>query len=324
MKWKITPEASLPDAYHQAITPFWNECVVQDRFIGQHAVPIHYAYCLPDNPSATVVISSGRIESLLKYKEVIFDLYQNNLAVFILDHRGQGLSGRMTQDPHQGYVQDFGDYVADFAQFFEQIVTPKATQPCTLLCHSMGSAIGALTLLNHPTWFERAIFCSPMFGIKPAFPNWLSTILIGAGMSVNKLKREPQGYFPGQRGYHAYPFPVNTLTHSKVRYQLFRDLYETQPELQLGGVTTAWLRAALIAMNTIENNTSKLTLPVLAFSAKMDLVVDNRRQQRVINSMPNARLVKVSGAKHELLIEKDPIRHEVMQHILDFVFSSVH
>ena len=38
--------------------------------------------------------------------------------MFALDHRGQGLSERLTDNPHQGYVGKFEDYVETSKKYF--------------------------------------------------------------------------------------------------------------------------------------------------------------------------------------------------------------
>ncbi|MCT6568541.1 alpha/beta fold hydrolase, partial [Staphylococcus aureus] len=42
-----------------------------------------------------VVVVPGRIESYVKYPEVAYDLFQQGYDVIVLDHRGQGRSGRI-------------------------------------------------------------------------------------------------------------------------------------------------------------------------------------------------------------------------------------
>lgn len=141
MGWKFTSEKDLVDTFSNTINPFWEEQVSRGHFIGKGDIEVHYAWCIPNTPRATIVISSGRIESYLKYKELVFDLYQNGFAVFILDHRGQGLSGRMTHDPQHGYVADFDDYVDDLVYFTQKIVIPKQQGSLQLLCHSMAGPL---------------------------------------------------------------------------------------------------------------------------------------------------------------------------------------
>ncbi len=71
------------------------------------------------------MISSGRTEAAIKYKELILDLYKNGYSVYIHDHRGQGQSGRMTEDPQMGYIENFQYYIDDMKYFHDAYVKPK-------------------------------------------------------------------------------------------------------------------------------------------------------------------------------------------------------
>ncbi|MBU3020819.1 alpha/beta fold hydrolase [Aestuariibacter sp. A3R04] len=319
MAWKITSEAQLDSALPE-IAAFWSEHVVTGTIPGVDDVPLAYAWCVPASPKGTVVISSGRIEAYLKYKEVIYDFYNNGFAVFIHDHRGQGLSGRMSENPHHGYVSSFDDYVADLLLFIDNVVRVLAPEgPRYLLAHSMGAAIGVLTALRAPDAFERLVLCSPMFGIRPALPEWMTSALLNASMRKHTRKGRQTGYFFGQRDYAPVPFNRNKLTHSQVRYGLFRQLYKENSSIQLGGVTVTWLKAAMSAMREIENRIGGLSAPCLVLSAGADEVVDNRKQIRVAGRLPMGSLHTISNARHELLIETDDIRCPVMTLILDFL-----
>lgn len=314
-------EAELADALTHTIEPFWKTRVRTGVFKGCKDVRVSYAWCVPDNPKGSVLISSGRIESLLKYKEVIYDCFRHQLAVFILDHRGQGLSGRMTDNPHHGYVESFSDYVADLMTFYHDIVKPHQKGPLSLLCHSMGSAIGALAALESPALFSKVVFCSPMFGIRPSLPDPVAKLLLWMGKRKAAKAGRVADYFFGQGDYKPVTFGLNKLTHSEVRYQIFRQLYEASPAIQLGGVTTHWLEAARIAMADIEQRAAQLTMPVRLYSAGDDKVVDNRAQQRVAGQIPQCTMMIIDGASHELLIEKDAYRQPVMQDILTFLLA---
>ncbi|WP_421133403.1 alpha/beta fold hydrolase [Alteromonas sp. A079] len=321
MSWIFTSENNLASAFAEHINPFWGQHVTEGSFTGKEHVSVRYAFCIPENAKATIVISSGRIESYLKYKEFIYDLYVNGFAVFILDHRGQGLSGRMTHDPQHGYVKHFDDYVDDLITFTETIVKPKQQGELQLVCHSMGGAIGALTLIRRPTLFTKAVLASPMLGIKPSLPNWLANGLIRTGLAVNRMKKRESGYFFGQTPYIAFPYALNKLTHSRTRYSLFRELYDEEQDIQLGGVTTEWLKAAHEAMHYIEQSAGAITTNTLVLSADGDTIIDNKRQRRVAEKMPNATLVVIPRAYHELFTEADDIRDSTLQRVLDFLTS---
>lgn len=322
-KIKLIAETELTDCIEQRILPFWKNKVRQGAFSGQHGVRVSYAWTIPENCQGTVVISSGRIESLLKYKEVIYDLYQHGLAVFILDHRGQGLSGRMTDNPHHGYVSTFDDYVDDLVSFYEKVVKPNQQGQVALLCHSMGSAIGALTLLRHPGMFSCVAFCSPMFGIRPALPDSVANMLLWMSEKRAARRGQKSDFFFGQSDYKPVPFALNKLTHSRIRYDWFRKLYSESPEIQLGGVTGQWLVAAREAMKTIRLKARELDIPVLLLSAGADKVVDNAAQEEVAAKIPHCIFTQIPGADHELFIEADAYRQPAMESILRFFFANL-
>jgi lysophospholipase len=316
--YQITSEDDLPSNYKNVIQPFWENNVEQGRFSGKDDIEIAYAFAVHPKPIGSIVISSGRIESLIKYKELVFDLYQNRYSVFIHDHRGQGLSARMLSNSHLGYVSDFNDYVIDFKQFIDEVVVKHSQHKPHLLCHSMGGAIGVLLLLKYPKLFIKVVFSAPMFGIRPALPGWFSSLLLNIHASFNKQV----AYFFGQKGYENISFAVNDLTHSEIRYQIFRQEYQDNPQVQLGGVSADWLKAAIQAMDEIEQKVKEMPIPALVIQAGSDRVVDNKRQSRVAEKMPNVQFVLIDGAKHELLLEKDRYRKACLTAALDFLSNS--
>lgn len=300
------------------VEPFWKSKVSQGVFGGKDGVEISYAYVSNEHAIGSVVISSGRIESLVKYKELVYNLYHGGYSVFIHDHRGQGLSGRMTPNSHQGYVDDFDDYVADIKTFYDKVVMPKTSHKPVLLCHSMGSAIGALYCLKYPEDFSRVAFSAPMFGIRPAMPDWFACCLLKTFLAVNTLFSKRPWYFFGQKDYAEEPFQQNPLTHCSVRYNIFRQAYQTHASAQLGGVTGRWLMAAHNATRAIKNQAENFPIPALILQATNDTIVDNARQNLIAEKMPNCKLVEVINSKHELLVESDTYRDRAIREILSF------
>ena len=316
--YTLSTEQSLESSFSEIINPFWQDRVKSDEFAGVDDISIRYAYILHPKAIASVVISSGRIESLVKYKELVFDLYQNGYSVFIHDHRGQGLSGRLINNLQMGYVEDFDDYVKDLKTFVEQVVKPNSKAQIKLLCHSMGGAIGALYCLAHPDDFKQVAFSAPMFGIRPSMPDWLGNVLVNTSIGANRLLSKEASYFIGQQDYVNRPFAGNPLTQSEIRYAIFRQEYEDNPQIKLGGVTGHWLKAAAQAMNKMEQLAQQFPIPALVIQAGADKVVDNKRQDRVSLRLANSQKIVLDDARHELLMEKDCYRQPCLRAILDF------
>ncbi|MCH1929815.1 alpha/beta fold hydrolase [Shewanella sp. A25] len=306
----FSSEHQLNTAEQQA---FW-QTVVQDTLTTPDGVSLAFMFVTHPNPQASIIISSGRVESYIKYQELIFDLYQQGFSVFAIDHRGQGLSSRLTQNPHQGHVRRFNDYVDDFALFIRTIVLKQATEPLLLLGHSMGGAIGTLYLKEYPDTFTAAAFSAPMYGIKLPMPKgfvrWLASKL------DSSLNGGEPNYVLNGHNYQPGPFKGNDLTHSQPRYQHYREQYELQPELQLGSPTNRWLTESLDAADACVLATAHIRTPILILQAGDDRVVDNAAQNLAVST--HCKLKVIEGAAHEIFMEKDSYRNQALKEVLSF------
>lgn len=296
----------------KTIESFWQN-KVQQKLLPTSGANLAFAYVIPEQVRYTIVISSGRIECLLKYKELIWEFYNNNIAVFILDHRGQGLSERTLKNAHIGHIKDFSQYSTDFNQFNLQVVDKYSKGKKILLAHSMGSAIAHNYLNEYKHSFEKAIFCAPMFGINTGnIPLWLAKFL---AVSLHKLGFGER-YAPGQSNYQAKDFNDNELTQSKARYQVFTDCYQNNESIKLGGTSIAWLNGAFKSMTKALNK--PIDIPSLILQAQADTIVCNQAQTLVHNKMPLSKLVILENGKHELLCETDDIRQKTLSLIYEF------
>ena len=322
-------ETQLAEHWCLQLRPFWQQ-LEHGQFNGVAGIPIHYSYCPTPGATCAWVISSGRIETAIKYTELIYELQQAGYSVFILDHRGQGRSGRMLPDPQLGFVADFHDYQQDFAKFLTDIVQPAGYQKHLLLAHSMGAAI-ATALLTLPRWqqwhhfFSAAVLCSPMFGIYSGkVPTWLAEPAALLYCHLSQRIFTEHRYFLGQKAYQDKPFALNELTGSLARYQAMRNCYRSKPVLQLGGVTCQWLHQAILAMRQLLPYSSRCATPILLLQAAEDKVVANDAQRRWFAQLPSMlpkQLLKIPEAKHEILMEQDALRHLALAAINEFLSS---
>lgn len=341
---QLTKETELPEKFDTVIKPWFENSMLSGFWELADGASLHYRYAHNNEAKSIIVISSGRVECAAKYAELIFDLYQNGHSIFIHDHRGQGLSARLKENPHLGYIADFNQYVIDFKSVIDNVLFPilsnKYTQreqksstsngcifepnypPLHLLCHSMGSAIGALLVKSQPTLFSKVVFCSPMFGITPPVPPWIATMLVRFGVIYNKIRRKKTSYFFGHSDYIPTAFYKNRLMSSELRYDIFRKTYAQQPELQLGGATYEWLYASLTAMQEIREQASNISVPCLIIYSGADTVVANEDIEQVINNIAHCESMLIPEALHELFFEKDKFRVPALTKILSY-FSTL-
>ncbi|QOL27231.1 alpha/beta fold hydrolase [Thalassotalea sp. LPB0316] len=302
-----------------SIQQFWQQGQFSS-FQGVDDIRINYAIFSQAKNHQCLVIVPGRTEGYLKYQELAYDLVNQGFNLFIIDHRGQGVSQRMLSNPHKGYVASFDDYVNDLDNFVENIVKPHCsanTKPY-LLAHSMGGNISALYLAKHSNSIQAAVLASPMIGINTGgLPMWLGKALINTRVWWDKHFNQESSYFIGQGDYDEYPFEDNVLTHSKVRFDYFKQTYDQTAELQLGGVTNAWLQQSLIARQNIFASLDQITTPITVLQSGGDSVVDNLDQfsfcqqlhQQQPQSCPNGEPQVFENAYHELFFEVDEIRN---------------
>lgn len=319
--------AKYPNSEYMA---FFDTHVVKNVWEYGDGLQSFYGFAAPPNPKACVVVSPGRAESVIKYAEIIYELYQNGYVVFIIDHQGQGKSSRLLANRQVGYVETFDHYIEQMNDLISRVLVPKLKQlalpkalPMYLLCHSMGGAIGCAFVQKYPTVFTKLVLSAPMLGIKSPLPEFLVQILLTVLQFTRKCLGKKPNYFLGQGDYQANKFENNNLTNSKIRYNAFVQLMADYPENRLGGISYEWLQQAIICMQTIRQNMPSVSIPSLILMAEQDQIVDNNRIKDASVAQQNAKLIVVENAQHEILFEQDEARKFAWQNIFAFLESKL-
>lgn len=283
---------------------------------GKGHVPLYYVaddVSLPSGGNALVLVT-GRNESVYKYAELIHDL-KNDGVVFAYDHRGQGRSGRMLDDPLKGHVDDFTDYVSDFKLFIRTVVRPERFRRTVVAAHSMGGAVAALALASGDMGVSGLILFSPMVAINTgklprALARSMAAVLDRLGYGT--------AYLPGG-GYRVREFQANNdLTSSRPRSIFARELERLFPEIALGDATNRWLHEAFGVTEALMVSAGRITVPVLLLQATEDTVVDLPWQKRFCEALSRCRLEQIAGSRHEILMEQDGIRDRALRLVRGF------
>lgn len=321
----FTSEEQLNKRLVNEIRHFWQQGNFS-HFNGIKNTRINFATFTHHAESETIerkclVISSGRSESYLKYKELSYDLFNLGFNIFLIDHRGQGLSERALQNPHKGYVEDFQYYVNDFAYFIDNIVSEHCDNKPYLLAHSMGGTIAARYLQEFPNNIQAAVLSSPMLGFNAgSIPEFIAQSVIKTTAQVNQWFDNTPWYFIGHSDFSEKHLANSPLMHSTQRFKIFSQLYQDTPEIQLGGVTTQWLTESLTALEKLFVNINKITTPTLVLQAGDEKIVDNQAQNKFCQqlhsvqpqSCPNGKPIIIDGAYHELFFESDSYRNQAL------------
>lgn len=302
---------------YKKVRKFWDNDFVFGSFSGTGRLYLRYAAHCVDKASAAVVIVSGRTEFMEKYAELLYDLSDMNLSLYIYDHRGQGSSARMLADAEKGHVECFNDYVQDLGIFIEKIVKPREQQAVLLLSHSMGGMISLLYGIRHQQLLKGLILSSPMLSINTGpFPHLLARLVSRIATLIGRGADYVFGAGPSDR---SMPFAGNVLTNSRERFELHCNLVTQNPQLALGGPTFSWLAEALAATAALKKKEIKLQLPVLLLRGEADRVVGRLEQDELCERLEDCRLVSFPEALHEVLMEKDEIRNQALREIRNFI-----
>nr|WP_224745976.1 alpha/beta fold hydrolase [Neiella litorisoli] len=285
---------------------------------------LHYVY-YPQHNKPTIVIAPGRAEAAFKYRELAMDCYQRGFQVAVIDHRGQGLSERFFPQRQLGHMDDF-DYAAnDLLQLAKRVQFGR--QPCFLIAHSMGATIGLRACQLDPSRFSRMALMAPMLSLSLPMPSVLMSLYLWWRSSKEKVAwrkhRQPPDYISAdRREYQDGGFRNNPLTSSLVRYKAFREMYEQQPELQLGGPTAGWLRAALKLIATVFDHLNDIQTPMLVALADDERVVtpagQHKLRQRLAHSSLPQQWLQLEQCRHEPLLEVDAVRTPLIERISEF------
>ncbi len=256
----------------------------------------------PQHARGSVLIAPGRTEFLEKYFETMRELAARGFAVFVLDHRGQGLSHREAGGG-RGHIDYFSRYAGDFAAAVSAF--PGALpRPWIGLGHSMGGLVLLDLLMDRRLDLAGAVLCAPMTGIAHVARWELTAAAILSRLGLAKA------FVPGGGLRPPAPFARNRLTHDPARYQMFLDRLALAPDLALGAPTFGWTAASGAAMRRAARSDAlaAIAAPLLILSAERDAVVRNATHVRLAARVPGARHRVIPGAAHEILIETDAVR----------------
>lgn len=258
----------------------------------------------------SIILCPGRTEFIEKYFEVIGELQRRAFAVFAIDWRGQGLSGRMLANHEKGHFESFDDPVNDLASALK-ILASRLPRPHVVLAHSMGGGIALRAMQTRRIEVDAAAFTAPMWGIAGMGPNTKRFARFMASVGAGKL------YAPGVETKWKREINVkrSSVTQDRERHARSNGLVVENPELALAGPTIGWIAGACEALDGFlqPGALQHLRIPMLVLTAGKEQLVDNKQVALVTQALPQAKLVNVPGAKHEILMEQDEYRAQFWQ-----------
>lgn len=270
----------------------------------------------PEGEAAgTVLLFQGRTEYLEKYTPIAARLVAEGHAVLSIDWRGQGMSDRLLPDPRAGHIGDFADYQTDVVEMVVAADSLALPRPWHLLAHSMGGCIGLAALLNGLP-VRTAAFSAPMWGLHhPRVPDAVITGLTGTARRLGRADLTALGTGGGGAYLLDAPFRDNALTGDPLQWARLVAQAGLWPDLTLGGATYAWIAAARAECRRLAALPSP-EMPVLIGLGGAESVVSSRAIRDRAATWPQAQLLDLPGARHELMFESAPVAERFMTAVL--------
>ena len=313
---------------------------------------IRYAYWAPagDTHKGVVVHFNGRTEFIERNIETYRDLTRRGYSVWTLDWRGQGFSARSLPELQRHHIESFDQYVRDASYFLNQVVRVKQVSGRKiLLAHSMGAQIALRYLLTSDgkTSFDKVVLSSPLLKLPDDNPairavNWLKRAVGFEDSCAGLTDALWSSSFRGSSCRAAMSnAPERVLKNREESQHYTNDFIRlartecmveasigargpSEPDLRVACPTSTWFHAAAISTDEVLARLDELQMPILMIRTVKDYAVDNSGQDALCQS--NARITcrnmnssQDQPVGHELLIERDPIRQEFLNHFDSFV-----
>jgi lysophospholipase len=317
-------EASLPAKFHSEVLPYF-ESARKGSFVGKDGVSIAWRAFPPytgDTSGAfqgakALVVLNGRSEFMHKYAELVYDLRQSGYAIYLMDHRGQGESGRMLSESQIGHVKNFRDYVDDLGTFVDQVVMKDNPSEVHVLAHSMGGTIATIYAMEHPTAFRSMVLTGPMY--LPNLGKYSECVALAIAGFMNFIGKGTH-LAPGRTlDEWKNPFETNNVTHSQNRFGYALDLLLAHPDEAIGGPTYRWVQQAIKGGRWVRNNAEKFTTPVRILQVGDERIVVPEVENEVCGKAKACEIQHIDGSKHEILMETDAYRNRALSLTLDWI-----
>jgi lysophospholipase len=261
----------------------------------------------------TICLVQGRTEFIEKYFETITSFQRRGFNVATFDFRGQGGSDRLIRNARLGFVERFEDYWTDLSSFHADILLPDCPPPFYLVAHSMGGLVALFGAARDRLMFERIFVSAPMVALDRQ-----PLSMPGMARVCETLSFFGLGKLPVARRADRIPtaasFPGNPLTSDLSRFMRSVDVLAARPDLAVTSPTIRWAAAAFDAMATASGDEFPTTVraPVLMLAAARDEVVSTAAIEQLGLRMRTGRHMIIAGARHELFMEADSIRDQVL------------
>lgn len=249
----------------------------------------------PDGPvKAVLFLIHGVAEHGGRYTHVAAALTAQGYAVYTMDLRGHGHSDGLV-----GYIDSYQTFLADLAEYFQEVQTMYPDKPFVVLGHSMGGALALSFAARHQTQLAGVI---------------TSGAAITAGDSVPPILQKLIKYVARVAG----KLPVMALDSGTIsRDPAVVQAYNEDP-LVYRGRLRAGLGAALVyLMEDAQAGLPTITIPALAMHGMADALSDPTGLDIIEQGLPPEKrtIIRYEGLYHEIFneVEREQVFADVVR-----------
>ena len=295
----------------------WPKAAKTSYKLTTDGIRVRTCFWVANDPVGTVFVFPGRADYIEKYGGLANFCLSNNLNVIAIDWRGQGLSERLLDDKNIGHIEDFKNYQNDVEVIINEAKDAGLVKPWIIFAHSMGGLIGLRTLHDNPV-FKKVVFTSPMWGIQmPPILKSGASIIMSLISLIGKMETYAPTTNPETRILNE-EYEFNKLTSDIQNFKLLRQQIIQYPDLQIGGPSTAWVSAALDEIEFQIGNEPPVT-PALCFLGEREEIIDYFAVREFCRKWDNCDLISIPKAKHDLLMEREIILHNLFEELEEFI-----
>lgn len=264
-----------------------------------------------------IIVVSGRAEYIEKYIELAQDLQRNGLALCLYDHCGQGGSGRLLAAANKGHIDQFQTYVDDLNQIITWLRMHHRINTCHLLSHSMGGTVSVLQSASRSETVGKVILGSPMLAINSGFklPAALLRLVVAAAVKFGAGARSiyRSGMIEAE-----HRFADNIWTSDRNRFEFNEELSASLEHAVLKEPTFRWVDEAYRAADQARKQAARISSPVMLLAASADRIVGLQEMKDFAQTCPGCTYREYADARHELYMERNQIREQVISEITTF------
>ncbi len=241
---------------------------------------------------AVILLAHGLSEHSSRYQGFVDRFVPQGFAIYSWDHPGHGRSGG-----DRKYVNHFSDFTNVLTDYLDVIKQQHPDLPIYAFGHSMGGLITTHYLLEHQQAFRGAILSAPALKVFGG----VSTLTLLGGRLLSKICPK---------------FRIKSIDGDYIsRDPKVVEDANSDPLNEKGSTSIRLLAELVGAMQRVERDAHRITLPILILQGTGDRIIDPAGAELLYQkvSSKDKTLKHYPGLYHELLNEpeKDDVLNDI-------------